>query len=104
MRHKFPSLYDFFYLSHTLSSHSLSLFVVSLSSPKPAGDSSPTAEKCIEGGGHASSPLVRRLSRYIDYIESSPMTKQPYTSRISTVDILQCRFVLKSPSIPIFYS
>jgi hypothetical protein len=66
--------------------------------------SSPAVEKCIEGGGHASSPLVRHLSHYIDYLASSSATKHPCTGQISTAGVLQCRLVLKSPSIPILYS
>jgi hypothetical protein len=94
--HKFPSPPDCLSLSLSV--------VVSLSSPKPADGSSPAAEKWIEGGGHASSLLVRRLGRYIDYLASSSATTDPCTGRISTIGILQCRLVLKSPSISLFYS
>jgi hypothetical protein len=53
---------------------------------------------------HASLPLVRRLIRYIDYLASSSATKDPCTGRISTVGVLQCWLVLKSPSLPVFYN
>jgi hypothetical protein len=60
-------------LSHCLSS--LFLPVVSLPSPKLADGSTPAAKNCIEGGGRASSPLLRRLSRYIDCLASSSASK-----------------------------
>jgi hypothetical protein len=44
------------FLFHT---HTFSLSIVSLSSPKPADGFSPAAKNCINGGGLASSPLHR---------------------------------------------